>query len=71
VKANTQPLDGKISNAIDKAEAQSNAIEQRNLTSPYLSTVMESSGDEPWAEFCKALVRPAFLLPNTGFGDLE
>jgi hypothetical protein len=38
---------------------------------PNFSTVVESSAELPWADFCKSLQRPAFLLPVTGFGDLE
>jgi hypothetical protein len=33
--------------------------------------VVESSGELPWAEFCKSLKEPAFLLAVTGFGDLD
>jgi hypothetical protein len=33
--------------------------------------VVESSADQPWAEFCESLDQPAFLMPVTGFGDLE
>lgn len=33
--------------------------------------VIETSGDQPWAEFCMGLKEPAFLLAVTGFGDLE
>jgi hypothetical protein len=33
--------------------------------------VIESSGEQPWAEFCKGLREPAFLLAVTGFGDLD
>ena len=36
-----------------------------------VSQVIESSGDEPWAEFCSGLKEPAFLLAVTGFGDLD
>ena len=32
--------------------------------------VVESCAEQPWAEFCGALDKPAFLLPVTGFGEL-
>jgi hypothetical protein len=35
------------------------------------ATVIESSADQPWAEFCATLEQPVFLMPVTGFGDLE
>ena len=35
------------------------------------TSVIESSADEPWAEFCASLEQPVFLMPVTGFGDLE
>ena len=71
MQATTHKLACTPCRTIDKTDAEADGQAQRNLTSPYLSKVMESSGDEPWAEFCKALVRPAFLLPDSGFGDLE
>jgi hypothetical protein len=71
MQATNQKLACAPCRTIDKADAESDGEAQRNGTSTYLSTVIESSGDEPWAEFCKALVRPAFLLPDSGFGDLE
>jgi hypothetical protein len=33
--------------------------------------VVESDAEQPWAEFCRALERPALLLPITEFVDLE
>jgi hypothetical protein len=35
------------------------------------ATVIESSADVPWAEFCASLEQPVFLMAVTGFGDLE
>jgi hypothetical protein len=35
------------------------------------SLVIESPSEQAWADFCSTLERPAFLLPITGFGDLE
>jgi hypothetical protein len=32
--------------------------------------VIESCMEQPWAEFCSALDKPAFLLPITGFAEL-
>jgi hypothetical protein len=31
---------------------------------------MESGSEQPWAEFCRELDRPAFLLPITGYAEL-
>lgn len=33
--------------------------------------VVETSMDMSWAEYCGSLRRPAFLLPDSGFADLE
>lgn len=33
--------------------------------------VIESSSEQPWAEFCKGLKEPAFLLPVTSLGDAD
>jgi hypothetical protein len=33
--------------------------------------IVESPADQSWAEFCGSLNRPAFLLPESGFGELE
>jgi hypothetical protein len=35
-----------------------------------LSPVIESCTEQPWAEFCSLLDKPAFLLPITGFAEL-
>jgi hypothetical protein len=32
--------------------------------------IIESCIEQPWAEFCSALDKPAFLLPITGFAEL-
>ena len=36
-----------------------------------VSPIIDSPSDQPWAEFCGQLEQPAFLMPVTGFGDLE
>jgi hypothetical protein len=33
--------------------------------------IIESPLEQPWAEFCRSLKRPAFLLADSGFADLE
>lgn len=36
----------------------------------HVQQVIESFTEQPWAEFCSALDKPAFLLPITGFAEL-
>ena len=35
------------------------------------SVIVESPLEQPWAEFCRSLKRPAFLLADGGQDDLE
>lgn len=35
----------------------------------YQAQVIESCGEQPWAEFCKGLKEPAFLLAVVGLAD--
>ena len=56
-------------------EANSRALgdvdAQAQCTCATISEVIETSGEQPWAAFCETLEQPAFLMPVTGFGDLE
>ena len=36
-----------------------------------VSVIVESAADQPWAEFCRALKRPAFLLADSAFAELK
>jgi hypothetical protein len=33
--------------------------------------IIESPLEQPWADFCRSLKRPAFLLADSSFADLE
>jgi hypothetical protein len=35
------------------------------------AVIVESAADQPWAEFCRALKRPAFLLADNSFAELK
>ena len=35
------------------------------------SVIVESPLEQPWAEFCRSLKRPAFLLADSSLDDLE
>jgi hypothetical protein len=48
-----------------------NVEAQAQCTCANYSEVIETSADQPWADFCETLDQPAFLMPVTGFGDLE
>jgi hypothetical protein len=56
---------------MEKSGNPSGAATHRNCSCSNAASVVESSGDQPWAEFCGSLDQPAFLMPVTGFGDLE
>jgi hypothetical protein len=33
--------------------------------------IIESDAEQSWSDFCRTLRKPAFLLADTGFGDLK
>lgn len=71
MKATNQQPERDESSSIEQATALSDAAVQPGGTHRSVSTVIESSADQPWAEFCSGLKRPAFLLPDSDSCDLE
>ena len=72
MKATAQKLPCTTCGATESSDTAGNARLGRNCSCPNPpSPVVETSGDQPWAEFCESLDQPVFLMPVTGFADLE
>ena len=50
------------------AETVGGSVRAGELRGP--GTIVESTAEQTWAEFCSTLEEPAFLLAITGFADL-
>ena len=71
MKATVQHLHCIPCSVTEGAGPHSGAATRCNGAYAMAATVIESSADQPWAEFCATLEQPVFLMPVTGFGDLE